>query len=290
MLKRRHKQQQGKQQSPICCEGQVQLVPSCPALTHRITGSLNKAVLTVSELEIASVIRVHIFLRFWGTRLFACCGWREPAIDFTTRYHVLHPTNCAKMMLDFDSCGLLERKNVALNTWKTQSFELCDNLLSVYEDESKAALVESMIVDPDTVAEVLPAEEHRKYIFSVTRKLRQATPTNSTDDELSPYSGVANSDDSPAEGRDSQANNVTEMVLILSTSSSSLLEMWMIAFIQISRGSFSPSERFSVSSTMAAPLFNTTRNSEIFSPLETEDFAMKSASLSRRIAEIQSVR
>jgi hypothetical protein len=161
------------------------------------------------------------------------------------------------MLVDWDSCGLLERKNTVLNTWKTFYFELADSCLSVFEDETKGTLVETLLVDGDTIVEVLPVDEHRKYIFSVTR--------NDHDTDV-------------------------PMIMILSTNNSSLLEMWMIAFIQISRGSFSPSERFSVSSQMPAPLFNTTRQSELFSPLETEDFQVKQAGLTRRIAEITSVR
>ena len=83
------------------------------------------------------------------------------------------------------------------------------------------------------------------------------------------------------------------LFMALSALNPSVLELWVIAFIQCSRGSFSASERFSVGSNKASNiqpiLFNTLRDSDFNSPLESAAYLEKLAVLQKHINDLQIV-
>lgn len=108
--------------------------------------------------------------------------------------------------------GHLDFKSGRFHTWKSRFIVLSENILNIFKDDTKTALVTSLTITDYTRVEALPPEGLRPYMFSVIGDL-------SCTDKL-----------------------------IFSAESSEILEIWMISLIQACRGSFSTSERFSLAS------------------------------------------
>lgn len=105
--------------------------------------------------------------------------------------------------------GFLEKKSKVMKVWNWRWFVLEDGVLCSYKNETMAKLTGRFEISSFTIVETIPNEGQRKNLLAL---------------------------------RDSD----WEEDLILNAEDFASLEEWMIAIIQSSRGSFTPSENFSM--------------------------------------------